>query len=408
MGALRMFFGKKEPEQVSQDALEALLVRLFEGRLGQLSERSEAILRKAEEAREEFVGACDALEGLDVQPYTEDLYAANVTSLRSQKSIYSKTVKRMMEDMDLVSGGGATTYDRYAKVLGRMDGTVSEILKANASFRLVMYSYSNHLGAFKRSFAGIERAREELRHEIRARARSAEEYAGVRDEIGRLASLVEELGILGNNAETLRHDAGSRDRETIAADERETRTKLEARRRELEGANAAASKASEEISLLTTPLERASRKHDHLSMSKVGLSAIISDPIGRIGSIEDYEAFVGAVKEMAGNVSKGSIETKNSEGLMRSVDALLESDLYGKIEALRKLQFRKAVIAEETRVLERTLADLGKGRKGMEKANTDAAEMERRKDTVSAEIESSRRRIEEMFGRYYHMRIRVT
>lgn len=402
-----MFFGKREPKKVSQDMLDGLLAESFERKIGQLAPKAERIARELERSRLEFIEACERLEELQAEPYTEDLYFANVASIKSQKVAYSRVIKRIADEMDLSAGAGETSYERYRKVLANVDHATAEMLKANASFRTVMYSYSNHMGAFKRSFAGMERSREELRREINARSREADEYTKAKEGIANLRLHSRELETLRESVDALKDDLGNAGKKELESDEKRIQKDLEGKVAELRGIESQVSRTAERISLFTAPLGRTARKQDHLSLKKVRLSSFIEDPIGRIDSDEEYAEFISSVREMRENVEKGLIDSKNKESLLDSISLLLESDLYNVIKSLKDTKARKAAVEDEIRTLERTLNDLRKGRDGIERAAKDVTAMEEREEAEERAIGSAKALVEGLFLEHYRRPISI-
>lgn len=403
-----MFFGRSEPEKVSPEGLEELLSALFEKKIGQFEPRARRILENMGYAREEFIKACDGLEKLEAEPYTEDLYFASVSSIKGQKVLYTKAIRRIASEMKLDAGEGATSYARYQSALASIENAIGEMLKTNASFRTVVYSYSNHFAPFKRAFAGIERNRDELRRELGSRSREAGEYAELKEEIYKFITGIEELKTLVQSIAFLEGSAG-RKGEAGAEDEEGSLLKnLEAKRKEFSEIAADAARLSEKISLLTAPLERPARKQDHLSLNnKVALSSFIYDPINKINGESQYGEFVSLLGEMKENIEKGAIDTKNREGVLESVSALLNSDIYSTIKSFNSLQEKKAVVGEEIRMLERTDNELKKGRDSAEKLARDINSMREEAEAVRKTIGLGKASIEKLFLEYYRKHVTI-
>lgn len=402
-----MFFGRKEPEGVAPEGLEKLLTELFERKIGQFEPRARSILENVEDARKEFIQACDTLESLDVEPYTEDLYFASVSSIKNQKILYTKSIRRIANDMRLETTSGRTSYERYGLALREVEDAINEMLKTNASFKTVLYCYSNHFGAFKRAFSGIERCRDDLRHEIANRTNEAAEYAKVREEISRFDMGKEELKTLEQSIAALEWSLNEKNGKELEDEEGMLLRNLEEKRREFSEMATNATRLSEKVSLLTAPLERPARKQDHLSLKRVMLSSFINDPINKINNEAQYGEFVSLLKEMKENVEKGEIDTKNKEGTLNSISMLLNSDIYSTIDSFNSLQVRKAVVNEEVKILGRTLNELKKGKDSTEKAGKDIILMREEAETTRKSIGAGKASIERMFFEYYRKQITV-
>lgn len=402
-----MFFGKREPEGVAPDGLENLLTNLFEKKIGQFEPKAHGILENMKEARKEFIAACDELETLDAEPYTEDLYFASVSSIKNQKILYTKSIRRIANDMRLETAGGLTSYERYGLTLGGVEDAITEMLKTNASFKTVLYSYSNHFGSFKKAFSGIEKCRDELRREISNKANEAAEYAKIREEISRFNSGREELTTLEQSISALESSLNRRNGAGLEDERGKILKNLEEKRREFSDMTVDATRLSEKISLLTAPLERSARKQDHLSLKKAMLSSFIYDPINKINGEAQYGEFVSLLNEMKENVEKGEIDTKNKEGTLKSISMLLNSDIYSTINSFNSLQERKGVVGEEVKILERTLNELKKGRDSAEKTEKDITLMKEEAEVARKSIISGKSSIERMFSEYYRRQITV-
>ena len=402
-----MLFGRSEPEKVRLDELDALAARLFEKRLGSFGARSEGTIRSMARAAEEFADACERLGELNAEPYMEDLYFASASSIKGQKALYAKAIKRIISEMNLEIGEGANAYEKSKAALMRVDSATNEMLKTNAGFKTVLYSYSNHMGAFKRAFSAIERLREELHREIESRSGEAREYEEVMREAEKLRLTLEEIRIFRESMDALGRSLGGADRKGAEAIEERILKDLAEKKGELAEANAQASRLSERISLMTAPLERPSRKQDHLSLKKIHISEFISDPINRIRGEEDYSEFSSLLKEMRENVESGKIDTKNREGTLSAINALMDFDIRNAIDSLRSLRERGMAVSDEIRTIERTIGEIKKGREGLERSMKDISLTRERAEAAERSVDSIKASIEKMFSEYYRKPISI-
>ncbi len=401
-----MLFGREKTEEVAVDSLEGLAGRLFEKKIGNFDASAIAAVERFARARSEFISACDDLERLEAEPYVEDLYFASISTIKSQKALYAKNIRHIAETIELQGGAGKTSYEKYWSILGNINGSIEEMLRTNAGFRTVLYSYSNHLGSSKRSFSLMERSRDELKREIDAKSRDFRQYESLITEITRLKLLADELDILDGSLEVL-----ATGKPGNAAGENNLESKLQAdlgeKRREAARMSEEVSRLSSKIRLLTAPLDRAARKHDHLSLGKAKISAFVEDPVGAIRNEEDYLRFMELVKEMKGNIEKGSIETKNNEGALRAVSTLVEYNLYNEISTLRELRERERIVENEARVIEATLDEVKKAKENAARAETDIKKMHDEMESAKKSINSSEERIVSLFADYYKKKITI-
>jgi len=401
-----MFFGRNELENIKFDALDKLLISLFEKKLGQLDAKTRAIIKELNQARLEFVDACNKFEKLDVEPYTEDIRFANVNFIKGQKELYATALLRIISKMSL-EADDAVYYNRYRLVLSNVDETTNEILKANAHFKLVMYCYSSYIGNFKRSFSAIGRFREALRHELDSKSKEALEYAKLKEQITRLNLQVEELETLNHNINALKEVLNSKDKGMAGKDEEELSESLSIKKTELSKLNDELSKLSERISVLTIPLERPSKKLDHLSPRKKPLYYFIANPVKHISNETEYNEFVVLVNELKEAVDKRTIEIKNRAGTISLIYALLNSDLYNIINTFKLLQQKRSEVGDEIKSLEIIFEGIKKGKDTSNEIIRDMATTEERVKEITKLITSTKSTIETMFSSYYRKSISI-
>lgn len=402
-----MFFGKSRPEEVRLDGLDSLLSQLFERKMRQFEPKAREAVRKVEDGRKVFIEACDRLEQLDAQPYTEDLYFASASSIKNQKALYSKTIRKIITELRL-EGEGINAYELYRSTLSRIDAAINEMLKTNAGFKTVLYSYSNHFGAFKRAFSGIERSRDELRREIELRSGEAREYYEVREEIAKLRATLDEIKVFRESVELLDRNLSETERKESESAEEKILGELDGKKKELSDAEIQASRLSERISILTVPLERPSRKQDHLSLKRIHLSDFIMDPVNKIKNQEAYSEFITLLNEMKENIENGKIDAKNKEGTLSSISSLIDFDIYTAITSLNSLREKRSGILEEVRTLEKVINDIRKGKEGVDKSMKDIASIKEREKAAEKSVVLIKASIEKMFSDYYRKPILVS
>lgn len=405
---ITMFFGKKEPEKIRPEALVQLLGSLFDKRLGQFEARARAITGDMRRARAEFGDACNAFAELDAEPYFSNIYLANINSIKSQKGQYTSVLGHIVSKMGLDVDDGLNPYDRYKLLLSSVGAITNEVLQANAKFKTVLYCYSKHLETLTRSFSAIEKSREALRREIDSRSKEASEYAALKERISMLDLKAGELKGLDQSLNALKDILSSRDKNAIAADEAKLSESLARMRTELSSTSGEIAKLSERISLLTLPLERPSKKLDHVSVRRRQLHPFMVDPIGRIGDENDYKNFTVLIYELKEAVEKGTVDTKNKEETLSLIRTLLGADTYGYVSAFRLLQHKRSNIEDEIRALGGVLDGIRKNKDDSAKAIQEMEVIENRMKEATASIASTKSVIEAMFLDYYHKPISIT
>ena len=90
----------------------------------------------------------------------------NKNFIKSQKGVYAKALKRLMQGLALEPEIRTNSYDTARSVAGKAEEARKEILQANATFRLVVQCYSNYLGDFKKTFSSFEKSLAQLNAEL--------------------------------------------------------------------------------------------------------------------------------------------------------------------------------------------------------------------------------------------------
>lgn len=401
-----MLFGRSEAEKVDEGSLEQMLNSLFEARLGRLGPRANAIITELERAAGMFVEACRGLLELDAEPVTEDLWFVNVNAIKSQKAQYARNLEAIAKNMRLEARDAPNSYERYMDVLARADAAMGEVLKTNANFKQTLYCYSKHLGPFKRSFSEMERLRDSLRQELESRSREFAEYSEAKERISRLAGQRDEITTLGEGLRALR-DGAAGGSGKAGDEERGISARLDMKRAEMSAASSEVSRISGSMGLLTMPLERASRKLDHMSLGKRQLHAFISDPVGSIANESDYEEFRSKLAELKEAVEAGRVDVKNKAETVGAIGALADAGIYAMIGSLKSARARRLELEQETMALETAISDLRKGKAASDKAMRDASAMEERIRQVEKERDAAASDTESLFLKYYRKRISI-
>ena len=196
-----------------------------------------------------------------------------------------------------------------------------------------------------------------------------------------------------------RHHSGSAESELSGS--------LAAKMSELSGINSDISKLSGEVGLLTLPLERPSRKLDHLSARKRQLHHFISDPVSTIADESIYSEFRKMVAELKEAIENGTVEVKNRDEGISHASMLLNSNIYEMISALKSLRFKKSGIEGEIRTIETAMADIHGKKTDSERAMGDMKDMEEKLAEATNLRESEKVAIEKLFYSCYNKTISI-
>ncbi len=393
-----MFFGKGKAEKVSPDALVSLLNSSFDRKVGSLKSRTASIANELQSVRSQFMRTCDDFERLNAEPNTENLYFANVSFIKSQKVPYAQTLKRLASELVLRPESAANAYDECAIMTANVEEMLNRVLKANASFKQVVVCYSNHLSNFKKNFSAIEKLAKEARAELDKRADAFSEYRKVKEAIERYERDTEELLALRVKMESAMKSPspGNGADEELRASEAlaEKMAELTKNREELSFLRGG-------IASLTNPLDRASKKFDHVSAGKRQLHPFIEDPIGNASGDSDYGEFMSLVKELESSVESGAVDVKNKSEVVGQTSDLLKSDLRSKIMAANSAGSRISALEKEIRALDIILDGLREGKLSSERRARDAEELEARMRETEKWRDLAKSALEKLFSDHY-------
>ena len=402
-----MFFGKEKEEKLGIDESEEYLARMFDERTSSVEELGRLCAARILKARNDFAEHSSAFEELDSEPYTEDLYISNPNSIKGQKVLYARSVRHTAEKMNLDWSDEKTAYERSVALLGRADSAINEILKTNAAFRTVLYSYSNYMVEMKKDFAVMEHTVGELRKGIGRKDAEFAHFREIREEITKL----KEVELERKTLDDMLKAAGSGPSEGKNKEmelRKELLKNLEAKNAEIEEADAHISALSERISLLSAPLEKLARKHDHLSMDKMKLGDFLEDPKSTIRSRNDYAVFGAMLGKMRENIEKERVAVKNKESVLDSIDELWKSDIYELVESEKNLMAGKLGLEAEVRIIKESVGKVDKRISHMDDEDAEMEDIKTRTEELIGFSDKLKKSIERMFLEYYKKKISIT
>jgi DNA repair exonuclease SbcCD ATPase subunit len=403
-----MFFARRKPEAVSADKLAQFLDLQFEKKLGPLGSKSNAITDSLNQTMRRFGDACDRFGQLDAEPHIEGRYLASANSIKTQKSRYAGSLKHILGSASLEAGDAINSYDRYRRILSNLEGMIKKVLETNANFKTVLYCYSNYLWDFKSLFSEIERLAGALKSEIDNRSEDFSEYGAVGEHVSRLNRYREELEALNKSVQSLKTDAKSGDENAPDKNGTDISMKLGDKKAELARLNKERSALRSKINSLILPLERASKKLDHLSASKAKLHAFVEDPISAINNEREYGEFMALVRELDEKIRTGAIDLKNSDRVGETASMLLGSDIYSMICSFRSNQQKELEIGREVEALEKGLNEIKRERTDSERHMQEITRMEGRLHEIEKSMEAEKSTIEKLFLDHYGVLISVT
>lgn len=406
-----MFFGGKKngggAEPVKQDGLEYLLNSLFDNKLGSLERRASSITMSIDHIGIQFHNECTAFEVLDAGPYTEDLYTFDVNFIKRQKTLYARELRGIVEGLDLETEA-PNIYSRYSIIYSNLDGLRNAILKTNARFKNVMYSYGRHLGDLKRTFSSMERSVDLLKNELDKRKGELSEYNEVMEGISMLKSINEELGTLNGDMEALKGNIRDAEEKVAKGSGSGIHERLSTKEAELSKISDEESNLSNRIKEVVLPLEKASKKFDHMASGKKRLHIFIAEPLASIRNDADYRELRELLLELNAALDSGVIDIKNVSEAKDAVLSILGSDINSMINTLRSLRDGRESLEKEVKVLKRLVEEMEVGRSSMVKSLREVGAIERNVKEIEKSRESAKNRVEKLFIEYYKKKIIIS
>ncbi len=362
--------------------------------------------RELESARSRFADACGRFEAVSAEPQLEYFFIDNVNFIKGQKLAYSKALRRIIAEWGASDAASPTIHGRYSAVLSNAESFVNEVLRANTNFKKVLQAYPDHLDLFKGSFTLIERLTESLRGELNRAAPALSEYRNLSGKLSKLHSFNEEIeaieGDISNNVASGQDPGGAE-----AGEEQRISEEISAKQGELAEIGRESSLLHQSITRLTGPLERPSKKFDHIVQRKRGLNAFIKEPFESLGSESDYNSFKELMNELSEQIDAGSIETKNAARLKESVAELLGANIYGMVSRYRLLAHDASSLRGAISALDGRIARLRDARNSSRKASEGKESMRRRASEAAARMEGVKAEVERLFLEYYNKRISI-
>lgn len=381
-------------------ALGTKLDALFDRKLASLEAKGSGIVRDLVRAKERFGEACDLFYGLGAEPDTEDIWNPNVSDIKSQKGVYAKTLRKVVMEMRLSADDAPNTYERYTRILDNARSTNTEILKTNARYRTIIHCYANHLGNFKRCTSDIERLMAAMQKELDAKGRELGEYNEVKKHISALESNAYRLRLLESRNEPQRQAP-------VTSNEEEIKARLQAKKNEKAKIDAQASDLYNRIRGLVAPLERASKKYDHISARKKQLYAFVNDPVGNIADEAGYAEFREMVKELKTNIDSGKIDVKNAGSVSVAADYLLDSDVHLMVKSYIDMENAKPELYREMDAAETELGYARSSKAEAERAAHNADKLRTDINETRRAVEDAKKVAENLFSEYYGKSVSV-
>lgn len=408
-----MLFGRKpEPEKVKEEELRKFLNQTFDKKLGKFSSNAASIVKQLPALKKDFIRDCDEFEGVDAEPYTEYTWNPNINAIKSQKTAYVDVLRNLTSKFTSESEA-PNAYFRYKMIMLNIDELLNNILKYNSHYKTVLYCYPGHLRGFKKTFSSIEQLRNALKTELASRENDYTSYNEISDMISKLNSATQEIGMLKGNLSTLEENKKSLHESNIDKELSEFESKLSAKQQELSNAKAKLSSLRDSIRIQTAPLDRASRKFDHISKRKRKLNYFVTNPIEAISSEEEYAEFLELLNELKTCITPNapdekSLDITNKAETLDIISKITSLDLYRKILSLEPFDSEVRNIISEIKELERTIYSIRAIKDGKLKSAGEIERINREITNLQNSKVHTKAEIARLFAESYSKQILVT
>ena len=161
------------------------------------------------------------------------------------------------------------------------------------------------------------------------------------------------------------------------------------------------------IMRLTAPLERPSKKFDHIAQNKKGLNQFIKDPIGSLNSESDYGILMSLINEMA---DKLGVRGYRDKGCRQGEGIGSRAGKCGHLWHGRRVQATAAEglsHARGNKIARKQSCKVQGGNEQFERASESKESMRRRAAEIGAKLEATKAEIERLFLAYYGKRISI-
>ena len=389
--------GKGKSEDVDIGKVSGVVGTLFNEKIRMLYVAASKLLGQIEDAKNHFIRSCERFDLLSADPDLEDEYFTKASTVVNQKKVYVSALKRIvLVDAD-ARPNEPKDYYFYKRRLAEAEDMIGNILKTNANFRQVVYSYSRYLEHFKQDFAYLESAVKSLRAEIERMDPDVNEYEAILFGVDELASLVYERYAL--NAEQKKLSALQ---ETGKTEGRDRILKLIAeKKKEIDAAEEKMRDANSGIINTLNSISKAARRYDYSSLNKIKIEDYIRDPEKMLVKNDGYGDMYSQMRSLYKSVEDGSIALKNRNEALRALKSILDGKIAEYLGQIKLLEPRISYLKLELGELESN----GREIEAVENINIDKEKrlLEVKKRAVDLEnmLEPKKRDIEtRIYGAY--------
>ncbi len=405
------FFKKNAPsdnspsEEIELNYLVPMLKQEFEKEISEFSKLSSGYVESFESSKKEFVNACHILENYTGEPNVEDLWAPNINSIKTQKVSYTKTLERVINTEK--EGSFDTSYGKFKAHLSYIEELISELLRINGMFKLVVMSYSNELGSFKKIFSNMEHSRDKLRMAIDSIEPQHRKYEELSNKIEGLYGILDETNIMNDNIKALSSEITTFESQSHGSLAEKLAAISSDRQAKLVQINDEIKKISLNLSGILMPIERAARKMDHSYSGGSSLVAYIEKPLENFKSESDYRLFNALLDSLEELLTSDKILLKGKETVITQINTIRASNLNNLVTKLGILEKERHLITDELFSNEQELKSKLSKVSVLEEKRNELLQIKKRIEDLKNSKSEYKANIEQLFFKYYNKRINI-
>jgi hypothetical protein len=398
-----MFFGDNQSREVGIDLLEEEIGKLFDKKLEKFTARASKISARVEDAKREFVLACNEFEKVSDEPDLEFKRWLNANFIKGQKQAYAAALKEVFSTTDKPSG--QVSYSRYSAELAALNSVINEMLSINGRNRDIIHAYSKHLGHFKYLQATLENLAASLRTELERASGEFNEYNDVVAGIAKIRASCDEIDSLKNRLESV--DAVKPGSVDAKAEIGGLEARASAKRTELAKLEMDIDEISSRIASLILPLEKAARVYDHSAMKKVKLFEMVENPVHTLASEEGFGEFSRMIEGLKDSIEKNRIELKKPGETLSLISRIRGANIYEELSRLALLNREAKVIEGEIRLFEKDIEGIKSKAWESESTIRKISDMNDAIKRLEGEKREGKAALEQLITKYYKKKIVV-
>ncbi|MGC8479666.1 MAG: hypothetical protein ACP5M9_03290 [Candidatus Micrarchaeia archaeon] len=403
------FFKKSEPtppeESIELEKLMPILKELLDKSLSNFYSTCDETISSFNDYKEQFIKECHVLQNYDGEPIVEDMWTPNINSIKTQKISYTKTLARTLERNN--EGEFDTKYGKYKAELLSIQEIISEMLRINSMFKIVVMAYSNQLSPFKKVFSNMEKSRDKLSEAIDLIQPEYKKYEEIRNKIENLYGMIDEEKLMAENIKNIEQEINELNtKDSISLKDKLTQM-IDDRKTELLSVEEKIKDLNVHLSGNLLPIDRAARKMDYSYLGSKSLVSYLENPLENFKEDKDYSEFEKLLDDLIGLLQKDAIKIKDSSNVIVQISKLKSLDLKSKVTELKDLNERKQFLLNEIQNNERELNEKMSKAKILEQKKSDLIQIKDRIEQIKKSEQSLRENISSLFLNYYKRKIKV-